>query len=58
MLRLPQRSMPKHTSVFGLSDNSVKIILHTNHHFHPYKIEVVQELLEHDFNSRINRMNA
>lgn len=54
MLRSPQRSARKHASALGLSDRSVRRILHDDLHFHPYKMAIVQELFERDFNSRRN----
>ncbi|KAG8329111.1 WD domain repeat-containing protein 55 [Homalodisca vitripennis] len=55
MLRSPQRSARKHASVLGLSNRSVRKILHEDLHFHPYKMAIVQELSECDYNNRRNR---
>ena len=44
----PQRSAAKHTPALGVSDHSVRRILHLDLKFHPYKIMMVQELQEHD----------
>lgn len=54
MLRSPRRSARKHASALGLSDRSVRRILHDDLHFHPYKMSIVHELSERDFNSRRN----
>ena len=54
MLRSPRRSARKHASALGLSDRSVRKILHQDLHFHPYKMAIVQELYERDFNSQRN----
>ena len=51
MLRSPRRSARKHASALGLTDRSVSRILHEDLHFHPYKMAIVQELYERDFNS-------
>ena len=53
MLRPPWRSVRKHVSALGFSDCSVRKILH-DLHFHPYKMAILQELSEPDFNSRRN----
>ena len=52
ILRSPRRSARKHESALGLSDRSVRRILHDDLHYHPYKLAIVQELSERDFNSR------
>ena len=54
VLRSPRRSVRKHASALGLSDRSVRRILHYDLHFHPYKMAIVQELSERDFNCRRN----
>jgi len=46
ILQSPRRSASKHGSAFGLSDRSVRRILHDDLHFHPYKMAIVQELSE------------
>ena len=43
MLRSPRRSARKHASALGLSDRSVRRILHEDLHFHPYKMAIAQE---------------
>ena len=52
VLRSPRRSARKHASALGLSNRSVRRIIHDDLHFHPYKMAIVQELSERDFNSR------
>ena len=54
MLRSPWCSAREHASALGLYDRSVRRILHEYLHFHPYKMAIVQELYERDFNSRRN----
>ena len=54
MLRSPRRSARKHESALGLSDLSVRRIFHGDLHFHPYKMAIVQELYEQDFNFQRN----
>ena len=48
----PRRSALKHAAALGLSDRSVKLILHTHLHMHPYKMMITQELSERDFETR------
>jgi hypothetical protein len=50
----PRRSARKPASAIGISDRSVRRILHDELHFHLYKLEIVQELSERDFNARRN----
>ncbi|GJQ79706.1 hypothetical protein Trydic_g5853 [Trypoxylus dichotomus] len=47
----PKRLALKHTATLGLSDRSVKRILHRDLHMHPYKIMVIEELSERHFES-------
>ncbi|PNF23302.1 hypothetical protein B7P43_G17108 [Cryptotermes secundus] len=51
-LRSPRHSARKHAAALGMSDCSVRRILHDDLHFHPYKLAVVQELTERDFAAR------
>ncbi|PNF42023.1 hypothetical protein B7P43_G12304 [Cryptotermes secundus] len=44
----PKHSALKHAAALGLSDRSVRRILHRNLHMHPYKMMVTQELSERD----------
>jgi hypothetical protein len=57
-LRSPRRSALKHASAIGISDRSVRRILHDELHFHPYKLAIVPELSECDFNARRNACEA
>jgi hypothetical protein len=50
--RSPRRSAHHHASTLRLSDRSVRRILHLDCKFHPYKIQVVQELKERDLVAR------
>jgi hypothetical protein len=42
--RSPRRSVRRHSQLLNLSDRNVRRILHHDLHFHPYKLEIVQEL--------------
>jgi len=42
--QIPQQSAVLHSKKLGLSESSVRRILHLDLHFHPYKIQVVQKL--------------
>ena len=55
ILQSPRRSARKHTCALGISNHSVRQILHQDLHFHPYKMTVVQELTQQDW---INRVEA
>ena len=48
----PKRSAVKHAAALGLSERSLRRILHKELHLHPYKIMVGQELSEEDFETR------
>jgi [histone H3]-lysine36 N-dimethyltransferase SETMAR len=48
----PQRSARKHAVALGISDRSVRRILHLDLKFHPYKMMIVQELSEKDWETR------
>lgn len=58
VLRSPRRSARRHASALRLSDRSVRRILHDDLHYHPYKLAIVQELSERNFNSRRNACEA
>jgi hypothetical protein len=45
----PTRSARKHTSALRISERTVKRILHTDLHLHPYKIMIGQELSPADW---------
>lgn len=49
----PKRSARKHARALQLSDRSVRRILHHDLRFHPYKMVVVQELFERDYENRV-----
>lgn len=51
-VRSPRRSARKHAAALGISDRTVRRILHGELHFHPYKLAVVQQLTARDFNAR------
>jgi hypothetical protein len=48
MLQSPHRSARWQALALGLKDSSIQRILHKDLHYHPYKIQVAQELSEHD----------
>jgi hypothetical protein len=50
--KFPRRSAVKHAAALGLSDRSVKRILHRDLHMHPYKMMITQALSERDFETR------
>ncbi|XP_050302993.1 uncharacterized protein LOC126740872 [Anthonomus grandis grandis] len=50
--RSPRRSAIKHASALRLSDRSVRRILHIDLKFHRYKMMIVQELSERDWENR------
>jgi len=52
---LPGALHAKHASALGISNRSVRRILHQDRHFHTYKMVVVQELTQQDW---INRTEA
>lgn len=51
--RSPTRSARKQALALQISRRSLGRILHQDLHFHPYKIQVVQELKESDYNRRV-----
>ena len=51
--RSPMRSANKHALALGISDRSVRRILHFDLHFHPYKMAVVHELHSRDYENRV-----
>ena len=48
----PQHSATKHALALGVSDRSVRRILHLDLKFHPIKIIMVRELQERDWHER------
>ena len=52
IVKNPRRSVRRHSAAIGLSDCSVRRILHKDLNFHPYKIAIVQELSDRDTANR------
>jgi hypothetical protein len=52
--RSPRRSARRHSVSLGLSEASVRRILHKDLHFYPYKIQVIRALHERDYVNRFN----
>ena len=52
IVKIPRRSVRRHSAAIGLTDRSVRRILHKNLNFHPYKIAIVQELNDLDMANR------
>jgi hypothetical protein len=52
--RSPHRSMRRHTLSLGLSEASVRRILHKDLHFCHYQIQVTHALYERDYVNRVN----
>ena len=52
-MQSPRRSARKQASALGISNHSVRRILHQDLHFHPYKVVVVQELIQQDWINRV-----
>jgi len=52
--RSPRRSARRHSVSLGLSEASVRRILHKDLDFHPYKIQVTHALRERDYVNRVN----
>lgn len=48
VVRSPKRSAKKHGIALQISDRSVRRILHHDLNFHPYKMQVAQQLLDRD----------
>jgi hypothetical protein len=53
VLRSPRRSVLKLAAVVRLSREGVRRILHVDLKFHPYKLQIVQELKENDHQLRL-----
>lgn len=53
VVQSPNRSARRQSMVLAISDSSLRRILHLDLNFHPYKIVMVQELRERDFQSRV-----
>lgn len=54
----PSRSARKYTSALGISDQTVRQILHCDLKLHPYKITLTQELSLVDWGKRKDCCNA
>jgi len=52
--RSPHRSARRHSVSLGLSEASVRRILHKDLNFFPYKIQVIHDLHERDYVNRVN----
>jgi len=48
----PRRSVRNHAAAFGISDRTVRRILHADRRMHPYKMMVAQELSVTDWETR------
>ena len=48
----PHRSALRHAAALRLSDRSFRQILHLDLKFHPYKIAIVHQILDKDYESR------
>lgn len=53
VLRSPRRSIRKQSAAVGMSRESVRRILRLDLKFHPYKLQMVQELKENDYQLRL-----
>lgn len=53
VVRSPRRSTKQHALRIGISDSSVRRILHKDLNFHPYKLQIVQCLKPNDYQQRI-----
>ncbi|CAK9796588.1 Transposable element Tc3 transposase, partial [Anthophora quadrimaculata] len=54
----PVRSARKHAEALGISERTVRRILHTDLHLHPYKIMVCQKLSPADYGRRLDCCKA
>jgi hypothetical protein len=52
--RSPHCSVRRHSVSLGLSEASIRRILHKDLHFYPYKIQVTHALHERDYVNRVN----
>ena len=48
LIRSPRRSAVRHALALGMSPRSLQRIIHDDLKFHPYKIQIVQQLNERD----------
>jgi hypothetical protein len=49
---IPKQSAHRHSITLNISSRSRQQIVHSNLHYHPYKIQIMQELSDCDFASR------
>lgn len=54
LVRSPSRSARRHSTELGISNRSVRRILHGELHFHPYKLAIGQQLQPGDYAQRLN----
>jgi len=52
IVKSARRSVRRHSAATGLSDRSVRRVLHKDLNFRPYKIAIVQELSDRDMANR------
>ena len=52
IVKIPRRSVRRHSAAIGISDDSALLILHKDLNFHPYKIAIFQELNDRDMTNR------
>jgi len=52
IVKSSRRSVRRHSAATGLSYRSLRRILHKDLNFHPYKIVIVQELIDRDMVNR------
>jgi len=52
ILKSARRSVRRHSAAIGLSDRSVRRILHKDLNFYPYKIAIVREFSDRDMANR------
>ena len=53
VIRSPKRSAWCHSMALQLANTTVCPILHKDLSFHPYKIQIVQEITVHDIENRL-----
>ena len=51
--RSPRRSAVRHATTLGITPRSVRRILHSDLHYHPYKNQIVQALNTRDYGARV-----
>ena len=54
VVQSPTRSVRRHSVALGISDRTMRRILHQDLKFHPYKIAIVHKLNEGDYPQRLN----